>query len=456
VPSVGNLMEIARRALLSQQIALSTTGHNIANTNSENYSRQRVEMQPTNPLQQYDFLIGTGVDVNAVKRVSDQFINAQLNQQQQSLGWFKTMESKYAQLEETFGEPSDVGLSTAINNLFDSWNNLANNPDDLSARDIVLQRGQALAQRFNSMSARLKDMQQSVQQEFSNSVDEFNSLAKQVADINLRLVSKTGGSNSGDLLDQRDTLIKQMNKIANIKVSENENGQVMLSLNGKVFLQRNNYIEMQMPEESSNLSELKWSDSKAKVNLQSGSMAALVNFHDQIIPEYINKLDSLAVSIAENINNVHKTGYDLNGSTNNNFFDPATTNAANIKIDVNIAADVRKIAASSDLTGGNGDLALKISQIQDKSFAIGNATVSFSDYFGNMIASLGNSKQEATTSKHGQELFVGQLEQDRQAISGVSLDEEMTNLVKYQKAYQAAARLVTMANDLADTVLNMV
>ncbi|NOY60357.1 MAG: flagellar hook-associated protein FlgK [Calditrichaeota bacterium] len=456
MPSVGNLMEIARRALSSQQIALTTTGHNIANANTENYSRQRVEIQPTNPLQQYEFFIGTGADVSAIKRVSDQFINAQLNQQQQSLGWFETMESKYTQLEEVFGEPSEVGLSEAINNLFDSWNNLANNPDDLSARDIVLHRAQSLAQRFNSISARLTNIQDSIKKEFSNSVDEFNRLSKQVADINLKIVSRSGGSNSGDLLDQRDILLKRMSELANIKISESDNGQVMLSLNGKVFLQRNNYIEMEMPKESSNLSDLKWSDSKTPVSLQNGIMAALTKFHDEVIPESIEGIDSLAVSIAENVNSIHETGYGLDGSTSNRFFDPATTNAANIKVDQNIVADVRKIATSSDLNNGNGDLALQISQIQDKNFSIKNSMATFSDYFANMIASIGSSKQEATANKQGQQLFVGQLEEDRQAISGVSLDEEMTNLVNYQKAFQAAARLVTLADDLADTVLNMV
>lgn len=456
MPSVGNLMEIARRALSSQQIALTTTGHNIANANTENYSRQRVVMQPTNPSPRYEFLVGTGIDVNAIKRVSDQFINAQLNQQQQSLGWFETMESKYSQLEEAYGEPSEMGLSNAINMLFDSWNNLANNPDDLNARDIVLQRAQNLAQRFNSTSERLTNIQTSVKKEFSNSVDEFNSLSKRIADINSQIVSRSGGSNSGDLLDQRDALLRRMSELANVKISESDNGQVMLSLNGKVFLQRNNYIEIEMPKESSNLSDLKWSDSNKTVNLQNGIMAALAKFHDEIIPESIKELDSLAVSIAENINSIHETGYGLDGSTSNRFFDSATTNAANIKVDQNIVADVNKIAASSDLHTGNGDLALQISRIQDKTFSIKNKTATFSDYFGDMIASLGNAKQEATASKQGQQLFVGQLEQDRQAVSGVSLDEEMTNLVKYQKAYQAAARLVTMADDLADTVLNMV
>lgn len=456
MPSVGNLMEIARRALSSQQIALTTTGHNIANANTENYSRQRVEMQPTTPTPQYDFLVGTGVDVKAVNRVRDQFIDAQLNQQQQTLGWFETMESKYTQLQEAFGEPSDVGLGTAINNLFDSWNNLANHPDDLSARDIVLHRAQSLALRFNSISERLTNVQEGVKKEFSNSVDEFNNLAKQIADINFKLVSRTGGSNSGDLLDHRDTLLKRMSELADIKISESDNGQVMLSLNGKVFLQRNNFIEIKIPEKSSSLSDLQWSDSNAPVNLQNGIMAALANFHDQVIPASIEGIDALAVSVAENINSIHQTGYGLDGSTNNHFFDPETTSAANIQVDQNIVADVNKIAASSDTNGGNGDLALQISQIQDKAFSIKNKTATFSDYYGGMIASLGNSVQEANANKQGQQLFVGQLEQDRQAIAGVSLDEEMTNLIKYQKAYQAAARLVTMSNDLADTVLNMV
>ncbi len=456
MPSVGNLLEIARRALSSQQIALTTTGHNIANANTENYSRQRVEMQSTNPSQKYEFLIGTGVDVNAIKRVSDQFVNAQLNQQQQSLGWLETMESKFTQLEEALGEPSDVGLSAAINTFFDSWNNLANNPDDMSARDIVLNSAQDLAQQFNSISERLTDLQNNMQQEFSNSVDEFNSLAKQVAHINVELASRSNSSDSGDLLDRRDTLLRRMSELADVKISESDNGQVMLSLNGKVFLQRNNYIEIEMSGQGSTLADLRWSDSNAPVNLQNGIMAALANFHDEIIPQAVDDIDSLAVSIANNINSIHETGYGLDGNTNSQFFSYESTSAANIKVDPNIAADVTKIAASSDLEGGNGDLALQISQIQDQSFKINNKTTTFTDYFGSMIASLGNSKKEATANKQGQQLFIGQLEQDRQAISGVSLDEEMANLIKYQKAYQAAARLVTAANDMADTVLNMV
>ncbi len=453
---IRDLLNIARSGLFAQQAGLNTTGHNIANATTEGYSRQRAELGTSQPALWGPSAMGAGVDVIGVKRIRDQYIDAQLRAQDQSLGWWETMETKLSQLEDAFGEPSDTGLGAAINAFFDSWQDLANAPDNMVARDAVLSKGRTLALKFNYLNDKLTDLQRSLDSEVSGQVDEFNSLTKQLAQLNGRL--STFGANAqgaADLLDQRDRLLDRLSHLANVQVVENDAGQVMLSLDGKVFLEKTNATELRGTRSDTSLTQLSWSDADRLVTINNGSLGALMDLRDNVIGKYSTKLDELAVDIANGVNEVHATGYGLNGHTGLSFFASTVTGAADMRIDSQIAADSRKIAASSNAQQGNGDIALAISQLQQENKAA-NSTMTFANFYGGMIGEIGSLMQEATSFSQGQSLMVQQLENQRESEMGVSLDEEMTNLIKYQRAYQATAKLVSMADEMAQTILNMV
>ncbi len=456
MPSVNSLLEIARRGLSASQIGINTTGHNITNAEVEGYSRQRVNLQTNSPLYYSGYAIGTGVDVDGITRIRDQFLDKQINLQKQSLGYFQALETKYNQLESIYGEPSDTGLASSLNNFFSAWQDLANDPDSLDTRNLVYQSGYALSNKFNSLHFKLTDLQDSLEPDFDETVIQFNSYTRQLGEINIQLTSVgQASSQAGDLLDARDQLLQDISEIADVNIQKNQYGQVMLSLGGKMFLERDHVVELELPDDSSDFSNIQWADTHNTAKISNGKLHGLIEMHDNVLGDQLEKLDNLALGLVSSINTLHNSGYGIDGSTNLNFFDGATTGAKDIKLDVNMENDVRKIATSADGTGGNGDIALQISQLQDER-VLANYQNTFSEYYSGIVSENATRLLEVQTNVEGQEIFVSQLEEQQAAVASVSQDEEMTNLIKFQQSYQAAAKLVTLAEEMMQTVLGLV
>ena len=453
---VGNVLEIARRALFAQQAALDTTGHNIANANTEGYSRQRAQIRADTPIILNSLKFGTGADISAIERVRDRYIDSQLDAQKQSLAWWETIETKNALLEEVFGEPSEAGLSAIMNRFFDSWQDLANDPDSASERERLRYVGNSLTRKFNEISDRIESLQNEITIEFKELISEFNALFEKIRSLNQKFTSSNPmGGVSGDLLDERDRILSRMNEIANIQTVYSDNGQAIVSLGGKVFIDKSHVIEIDTDSSEMDFNYLIWDDGTRTNRANNGELGALAETKLNAIPQVLSNLDDLAESIVENVNSVHFNGYGLDGSTGNYFFSASGTSASSIQLDLSIQENSDKIVSSSDEMSGNGDVALEISQLQDVKI-LTDQTATFNDFYGGMISTIGFMKQEASTQKEGQMLFVNQIEQYQQSYSGVSLDEEMANMIKFQRAYQAAAKLVTTADEMAETVLSMV
>ena len=456
MPSVNSLLEIARRGLSASQIGINTTGHNITNAEVEGYSRQRVNLQTNSPLYYSGYAIGTGVDVDGITRIRDQFLDKQINLQKQSLGYFQALETKYNQLESIYGEPSDTGLASSLNSFFSSWQDLANDPDSLDSRNLVYQSGYALSNKFNSLHFKLTDLQDSLEPDFDETVIQFNSYTRQLGEINVQLTAVgQASSQAGDLLDARDQLLQDISEIADVNIQKNQYGQVMLSLGGKMFLERDHVVELELPADSSDFSDVQWADTHNTAKISNGKLHGLIEMHDNVLGDQLEKLDNLALGLVSSINTLHNSGYGIDGSTNLNFFDGDTTGAKDIKLDVNMENDVRKIATSADGTGGNGDIALQISQLQDER-VLANYQNTFSEYYSGIVSENATRLLEVQTNVEGQEIFVSQLEEQQAAVASVSQDEEMTNLIKFQQSYQAAAKLVTLAEEMMQTVLGLI
>ena len=429
--------------------------------------------------------LGTGVSVTSIERIRDEFVDSQLQTEQQNMSNLETLETNYTRLESIFNEPSETGLGDLLNKFYDSWQDLANEPTSLLMRDFVVSNAEMLTNKFHTMNSQLNNLSNDIYQEYVNQIEQFNSITQQLADINVLLGSaETENVQSASILDQRDALLTDLSKLADVKVSKNQSGQVMLSLDSKVFLERTTVTTMSEPPMGTSLAQIKWSEGSSNYALSGGSLGALVDFHDDVIPSYQEQLDHLAVGVATSTNKLHSQGYGLDGSTNTNFFTASTSGAADIRVNNEILSNKQKVAASSDENMGNGDLALQISQLSDMKLIPGDSfnsknllassgmetivqqlidenfilsdTMSFTDYYANIIFSVGQDTLNATVAREGQEMYVQQLKTTSESVSGVSLDEEMTNLIKYQQAYQASAKLVNLADELAETVLNLV
>ncbi|WP_418791024.1 flagellar hook-associated protein FlgK [Phosphitispora sp. TUW77] len=471
-------LEIGRKALQVQQAALNVTGHNIANANTEGFTRQRAVMSATKPFAMPSFTkpagagqIGTGVEVQEIRRVRDDFIDLQLRKENNVFSEWEEKLDSLQKLEVVFNEPSESSLRTVLDRFWEAWQDLSLNPELEAVRMTVRESGVALAETFNHLDRQLGELTDDIDDSINIAVDEINNIATQIATLNDQIVSvEVQDDNANDLRDKRDLLVDELSKSIQVSVREDEYGSLKVSIGGRALVTGTEVFEISAVADPGNNGyvELQWADGSA-VRVESGELKGMLDTRDTIVPSYQDQLDELARTVVVEMNSVHAAGYGLDDDVGGiNFFDPIdpldptypdNITAANIAVDDAIMNDLDNIAAASipgdplnpGLNAGDGSNAINIVELKHMEL-IGTATVD--DYYNAMIAELGVQAREAERMTENQELLVTQLENRREQVSGVSLDEEMTNMIKFQHAYNAAARVVTAMDELLDTVVN--
>ncbi len=450
--SISSLMGSSRVALTAYQTAIATTSKNISNVGNPDYVRRRADVGSLiNPSSGLGFH-----EADTVERIESGFIQRQLWYKTQFLGRYETDEQIYSQIETLFNEPSNSGLSSMMSEFWNSWNDLANDPESSTARAIVKDKANLMTNTFNQLSVDLNTMASEVGNDISDTVDQVNKLLQEIKTIN-----ETMSSNySYDLADARDAAISSLSKFMNIEVSENKDHVVSITTGGNILvpLVNNDFVNelvVTIPRyqeyDSVNVS---FSEGGSINAISGGTLGSLIEVQNESIPKYIDDLDNLAVAIATEVNYAHKNGYNLNDQTGLNFFDPETDGAGGFKVDSGIMSDPGLIATSSAPgEAGNGDVANNISELQN-GYNIGDAK--FSDYYNTLVSEVGSKVQEAQFLRISQEMVVSSIQNHRDSISGVSLDEEMSNLIKYEQAYQAASRMISVADELVQAVLNLI
>ncbi len=455
----GRILDIARQALSAQERAMNTTGHNIANVNTPGYSRQRVLFEANKPSTTSWGLIGTGVNVQTIERIRDHYIDTQIRSESQGLGQWQQKERIFNEIEIIYNEPSETGLSAVMRNFWDSWSGLSNDPQSASAREQVKQAGLHLAGSFNSLHDRLVKLQNNLNVEFGHTVREFNALLTKVADLNNMITSaESKDFSANDYRDSRTLLLEQLNEFADIQTFEAENGSVTITLDGNVLVEREVARHLGTKDRSlgyTYVTDPVMASTGNKINLSNGKMKALIEMRDEVIAGQMRELDLIADTIITNVNAIHQAGFGADGSSGRNFFDAGKTGASNIVLDSGIISSAANIAASADGTAGNGETALLLSELESEALMSGN-TVTAEDFYAAMIGTLGVQSQEASFMRENQEMMVEHLKYQQDSVAGVSLDEEMTHLIRYQHAYQAAAKLVSTVDEMMQTVVNMV
>ncbi|HEX9654800.1 MAG TPA: flagellar hook-associated protein FlgK [bacterium] len=452
-------LDIARRALHAQQSVLNTTSNNIANANTEGYSRQRVNLSTSSPQWSPYGLIGTGVNVDSIERIRDVFVDRQIINERQSFKQYEFKSDALQFIEEIFNEPSDMGLSQMLKEFFAAFHDLANDPDSTAARTVVRERAMMLSSGFKRLDRQLNDYRTHLNYELQSQVDEVNRIAGEIAHLNEKIVqSEVNGLETPTLRDSRDRLVDQLSGLVNIQSNENEFGAVSVSVGGRFLV-----VETSAMKLSTNVSSLNgpgpqvvWEQDGEAANITNGQMKGILDIRDNNITSYLDQVNQFAVSLADSVNNLHRSGYNLNGDTNVDFFKSGITGAADFDLSADVQGDV-KLIATADATGepGNNGIALAIAGLEDAA-VMEDGQRSFDDFYSSLISTLGAHTQEAAFLKDSFELTVNKLEFTRESISGVSLDEEMTNLIEAQQAYTAAARLVTTIDEMMQTVLDMV
>ncbi|AXI10019.1 flagellar hook-associated protein FlgK [Oceanobacillus zhaokaii] len=487
-------LEMAKQALFTQQSALYTTGHNIANANTEGYTRQRVNFETTTPFPsvgrnrpQMPGQMGTGVEAGSVQRIRNQFLDTQFRGENSLSGYWSTRAEAFSRMEGLLNEPSETGLNASMDQFWQSLNGLASNPDNSGARSVVVQRGQALAETYHYLSNSLDTIRGDLKQQLDSSVDSANSILRQIDDINTEVRKlETNGFVTNDLYDRRDVLIDELSNMMEISVQYDESSASAKDIaQGLATIKVGDIILVNGAEGghstvSINNGEANYdaveklfvtnADSEAAVigmpPAKVGSIAALIEAYGYMdgtevkgdFSDVIATLDDMAYQFATAFNEVHKSGFGLDGNTNRNFFGNLTSseNAAKlIQVDESIMENPSLVAASSDGISGDGGNASDLADVfyDDLDFSNGEKT-SIKDFYESVIGNLGVNASEANRMADNTAILLTQVQNQRLSISSVSLDEEMSNLVKFQHAYNAAARSLTAYDELIDRVIN--
>lgn len=323
--------EIGKRGLSVHQTALNATGHNISNADNPNYARQRVTMQTMDPLYepalnraQGPGQIGQGVQVAAIERVRDAFYDDQISALETSKNFWEAQEAYLTQMEQILNEPSDNTLRTLTDQFWSSWQELANFPAEMAHREVVLERANGLATRVNDTYNKLSELRQRANNEVIASVNQINSLAEQIRDLNVRILkSEALGDRPNDLLDRRDAAIEELSKIANIRVGRSDRDEVFVFIGEQALVQGEILRKLKTTPDPNNegMARVQWEHNDRDLILNGGRLAGLLDMRDRSIVERINAIDTFALNIADIVNEAHRDGFGLNGATNRDFFD---------------------------------------------------------------------------------------------------------------------------------------
>lgn len=570
-------LNLGYKGVAAQQRALDVTGHNIANANTEGFSRQRAVMVTDMPMYTPNGYIGSGVDIINVERIRDKFLDQQFRNESNNKGYWDLTFNTYTKIEDILNEPIDGSLRKSMDDFWSAWQDLSKDPESAAIRTTVIQKGITAADSFNHLYDQMALLKEDIGFNLQNKVADVNSLSTRIADINLQIIrSESDGRMANDFRDQRDLLVEELSKIVNIDITEDNRGGMNIFVGGQALVYTTTYNPIQSTPRADGMFDVKWangSDFQAK----NGEMKALIDARDVVVDSYIGQLNTAAKAFAEMTNSVHQSGFGLGGDSdtgipfftikghdvgspsfgtgntswgsvppvitaqgnsnelnevtitfaagagpltntwdsgtkkltitddwlnsnysetelqdlinqelaaadisekiflnmrgtasadivNTDIFLDGGTNptavfgAGNITVNQVLINDVSKIAAAkspiTDPDNGIGDNnnALKLAQIKYDKSAINGFTVD--DYYRSMIGDIGINANKAKSMANNQELLVSQINTQREYVMGVSLDEEMTNMIQFQQAYNSSARFLTTVDEMLDVLVN--
>lgn len=452
---LSSLLSIARSALLTHQRSVDVIGHNIANAQTPGYTRQRLDIRAQVPLRSPWGPIGRGVTDAGAFRVRDQLIDGGIRRESGSLGLATTTRDLLGQVEGVFGEPSDTGLRQVMDRLFDALGDLANDPSSLTARTVVQRAGQDVAFRFRDLTDRLSTIGDDAVARLRSTTDRVNTITDQVARLNAE-IRVAGGINQSapDLEDQRDRLLDELSGLVAVRVIPRDDNTVGVALGDQLVVDggQSRPIEVRTGAGTYGVAVI---GAAGTFSPGSGSLRALIDFANTTLSDVRGKLDQLAAALVGEFNALHQTGFTATGATGTDFFDPTGTTAGTLRLAAPIAASPLAIAAGATFNPGDGDIALGLAQL--RTAAVGSLSgATFGTFYGSVVGALGVMSQDAQIATQIADTLVQSLEAQRQSVAGVSVDEEMVNLISSQQAYAAAARLVTVADEMMQDLLRMV
>ena len=456
--TITSIMDIAQQALMADQDALNVTANNVANQNTPGYTREVVNFQSVDAVTLSGLSVGSGVTVTATSQ-RDRVLEQRVQQQTQVEAQSGALESALQQIQNIFGlsstssSASATALGTATTSFFSALTALSSDPADTATRQNVLSAANALAGAFNSSANQLAQVSSSLNQQVVGDVSQVNSLTTTIASLNAQITSISPNGDAGTLEDQRQSAIAQLSQLVGLdQISTENNGITLTTSNGAVLVSGSKSFALSTTQVGGTthiLAGLNGQDVTS--NLTGGDLGGVLQARDQQLPSYQSSLDSLAFNIGTQVNQQNEQGVDLNGNPGAALFTLSPTQsgaAASIQV---ATTDPSAIAAAAPGEGSAGNSNI-LAGLSNPNVDGGQVAAQF---LASFLGQIGSDTSAASTSNSADQATLTQLTTQRDSLSGVSLDEEASNLTQYQRAYQAAAQVFNIANTVMASALNL-
>ena len=465
-------LNLAARSLQTQMTGVEVSGQNLANVNTTGYSRQRVDIQTGPDVTTGIGPEGTGANAVAIQQLVNSLLNNQIQGQQSVNGYWNAQQSALLIAQTNLNEflngtgsssstsssadsTTSSGLSSQLSGLFNAFQSLAASPTSMTARQAVLNQAQNLASTFNQVDNQLNALGDSLNTSLTNDVSSANQLLSDIASLNGQISSASfNGGTANDLMDAREQDLENLSTLVNVQTSTGTGSSVNVSIGGQTLVSSNQVLDtLQTYDAGSGQLLVQTATGGVPLTLSGGSIQGTIDARDGTLKTLQLNVTSLAYNLIVQVNTIHGGGYSLTGSSGASFFNG--TGPGDITVNQSLVDDPALLQASGSATAtGDNSVALALAQLASVTQAgLGNQT--FSDGYTQTVARLGNALQTADNQVGNQSIVTNMLQTQRDSVSGVNVDEEMTNLMGFQRAYEASAQLVTTVDQMLQTVIGM-
>jgi flagellar hook-associated protein 1 len=464
-------LSLAQRSLQTQRTGVEVAGQNLANVNNPAYARQRVAIETSVAIPTSFGPQGTGADAVAIVSLRDRLLDLQVQDERSARGSLEAQQQALQYAQAALGQQLDRlassaegataaggthGIAGSLNDLFAAFQNLSTNPTSIAERQVLLFKATSLATQFNQTDARLGALQTMLDDSLRSDTASANQLLDQIAQLNDRIFSMevTGQGLANDLRDSRQQKLEELSHLVKFDAATDSSGMVSISVGGVTLVDRNQVTDrLESYDAGGGQILVRAQTAGTPLTLAGGRMQGTIQVRDVELTALRTKLDTLATTLVSEINSVHAAGFGLTGATGANFF--TGTSAADIAVNAALLNDPALLQASGTAGAvGDNQVALALAQLAGRTLGgLGNQTLS--QHYGSIVAGLGESLSSANIQLENQQVVENMLTRQRDSVMGVSLDEEMSDLVKFQTAFQASAKLINTIDEMLATVLDL-
>lgn len=470
--AIPNITQTGRTGMMTAKAGIATTGHNIANSTTEGYSRQKISQTAMVPVDATSTkgIIGMGTKLDRVDRVNDQYLEKQLRNSARDMSAAEDKDMALSQTESVFNELGGDGINRLMARFFNEFRKLANEPENMAVRESVRESSQALINDMKRVREAVLDVSKHIDSRMEGYVREINALAEQVKTYNIDIKRYVAsGASPNDLLDKRDLAMKQLGSFMKMNVSQDNSGGFVVDAEGlgpivvgpnaeKFSVERSPANDRGKPEGAYDIKSTASAVGTVTNMIKGGKMGALIDVRDRVVGTILARLDDLAYSMATAVNDIHKQGFTADGLTGVAFFkEPPQKHRAAEFLDL---SDQVKANSNFIATAGQPDspadnrVAVAIYGLQEQRI-MNDGKNTMDDYYNSIVSDVGVAAARNKADLHQAKDIANQLGKFRDQLAGVSIDEETTNLLQFQHAFDASAKVIQVGDELLKTVLSL-